>query len=82
MGYVKTFEDARVELDMFDTRPVSRSSFYIFWNKVPHRDETAYRKGGRRLQNAVADSLDPRDRALMSKPAFTVAHKCVSGRII
>jgi putative transposase len=72
--YVKAFDEARLTLDFFDDRPICRASFYNIWHRTPHRNEDSYCKGGRRLENAEADAIDPSHRSIVASRPFAVAH--------
>lgn len=73
-AYEKAFEEAKRELDFYDEHPICRSSFYTYWDKTPLRDEDSHSKGGRRLENELADSIDPSTRTILATRAWAVAH--------
>ena len=72
--YKHGFQRARSDLGFFDERPISRASFYRYWNKAMHSDQDSYSQGGRRLQNVESDSLDPRDKSSFASRPFAIAH--------
>lgn len=73
-AYAKAFPQAKLDLGFFDDRPVCRSSFYTYWKKTPLRAEDSFSRGGRRLENAQADSFDPASKAIVATRPFAVAH--------
>ncbi len=72
--YKSGFEKARNDLGFFDTRAVGRSTFYNYWNRAIYRNDDSYHKGGRRLENAEADSFDPKTKSMVVSRPFAVAH--------
>ena len=55
-------------------RPVSQPTFYRYFNNFTSRTNHDFQRGGRRMSNAGADSIDPTKRALIATRAFSVAH--------
>jgi putative transposase len=72
--YKRTFLDAKDKLGFFDDRPISRSTFYTYWDRAALHDEDSFNKGGRRLANEQADTFDPAKRNIVSTRPFAVAH--------
>lgn len=73
-AYERAFPDARKELDFYDEHPICRSSFYTYWDKTPLRNEDSHSKGGRRLENEQADSIDPSKRTILATRPWAMAH--------
>lgn len=74
IDYKSSFSEARIELDFFDERPVSRSTFYTYWNQISLSNNDSFKKGGRRLENEQADSFDPKTKTVIATRPFAVAH--------
>lgn len=74
IDYAKAFHEERVKLGIFDDQPVSRSTFYVYWNRISLKGEDSFNKGGRRLENHQADSFDPAKKAVIATRPFAVAH--------
>jgi len=74
IDYEKAFQEAKVELEFFDDRPVSRSTFYTYWDRISLKNEDSFNKGGRRLENQLADSFDPSKKTIIATRPFAVAH--------
>lgn len=72
--YKQDFDSAREELGFYDTRPVARSTFYSYFDKTIFRGDDSRRKGGRRLENAESESIDPKEKSLVVSRPFAVAH--------
>ncbi|AIF46128.1 hypothetical protein HY57_02100 [Dyella japonica A8] len=72
--YEREFEEAREFLGFYDTRPIARSTFYKYWDTTSYRDDDSRSKGGRRLANADAESLEPTAKSLVVSRPFAVAH--------
>jgi putative transposase len=72
--YLEAFQQAKVELEFFDERPVSRSTFYTYWDQVSLKNEDSFGKGGRRLENEQANSFDPAKKTIIATRPFAVAH--------
>lgn len=73
-AYKKAFPQAKIDLDFFDDQPICRSTFYTYWDKTPLHNDDSFRRGGRRLENAQADSFDPETKTIISTRPFAVAH--------
>lgn len=73
-AYETEFPEAKRELEFFDDRPVCRSTFYTYWDRIPLRNEDSFNKGGRRLENQQADSFDPATKTIIATRPFAVAH--------
>lgn len=74
VDYKRAFHEDKVQLEIFDERPVSRSTFYAYWNRISLKNEDSFNKGGRRLENQQADSIDPAKRTILATRPFAVAH--------
>lgn len=74
IAYEKAFPEAKHELGFFDERPVSRSTFYTYWDRISLKNEDSFNKGGRRLENQQADSFDPAKKTIIATRPFAVAH--------
>lgn len=74
IAYEKAFPKAKRELEFFDDHPITRSTFYTYWDRISLRNEDSYSKGGRRLENQQADSFDPAKRTIIATRPFAVAH--------
>lgn len=74
IAYATAFPSAKLELGFFDQEPVSRSTFYAYWDRTPLKNADSYSKGGRRLENQQADSFDPAKKTPLATRPFAVAH--------
>lgn len=74
IAYKKAFPQARADLGFFDDRPVCRSTFYTYWDRISLKNEDSFKKGGRRLENQQADSFDPAKKTIIATRPFAVAH--------
>ena len=72
--YVRDFDENRVRLELIETRPIPRSTFYLYWDSLPNAGGDARAKGGRRLENQVCDAFEPKSKLLLATRAFSVAH--------
>lgn len=73
-SYVHDYEENRERLELIETRPIPRSTFYLYWEKLPNAGDDAREKGGRRLQNQKCDAFEPHSKQLLATRAFSVAH--------
>ncbi|KAF1725196.1 integrase catalytic domain-containing protein [Pseudoxanthomonas japonensis] len=73
-AYQTAFPEARRQLEFFDEHPVSRSTFYTYWDRIALNNEDSFKKGGRRLRNEQSDSFDPAKRTILATRPFAVAH--------
>lgn len=72
--YKMAFDSAREDLGFYDTRPVVRSTFYSYFDRTSYKSSDSYHKGGRRLENADSESIDPKNKSLVVSRPFAVAH--------
>jgi putative transposase len=72
--YVRDFDATRIALELVDRRPISKSTFYSYWETLPLADEDARAKGGRRLENQACDAFEPQGKLLLATRAFSIAH--------
>lgn len=73
-AYKKSFEQAKIDIDFFDDKPICRSTFYTYWDKTPLHREDSFSRGGRRLENEQSDSFDPDTKTIIATRPFAVAH--------
>lgn len=73
-AYKDAFPEAKLEHGFFDERPVSRSTFYTYWDRISLKNEDSFNKGGRRLENQQADSFDPGKKTIIATRPLAVAH--------
>lgn len=57
-----------------DTKPLTQPTFYRYFTNFTSSTNHDLQRGGRRMSNAEADSIDPSKRALIATRAFSVAH--------
>lgn len=74
IAYEQAFLEAKCDLEFFDDRPVCRSTFYAYWDRISLKNEDSFNKGGRRLENQQADSFDPAKKTIIATRPFAVAH--------
>lgn len=74
IAYKDAFPVAKLDIGFFDERPVGRSTFYEYWDRISLRGEDSFSKGGRRLENQQADSFDPEKKSIIATRPFAVAH--------
>lgn len=73
-SYVDSFPEFVRETNLFQEVPISRATYYRYWDSTPHVSEDAEAKGGRRLRNALSDVYDPSTKAIVATRAFAAAH--------
>lgn len=71
--YLNDFKKAAAELEFSHEHSVSLPTFYERWH-ARGLAEGAAERGGRRLQNALANSFDPRTKTILATRSFAVAH--------
>lgn len=73
-AYQQNFDQAKKDYDFYDGKPIGRSTYYNYWNRLPVSEEDAYEKGGRRLANQCSKAYAPDKKTLLATRPFSVAH--------